>query len=244
MEQTKTEVEHERLLPLWQKGREDPLHFSKFIEALAATGEPRKIAHRFRNPDLDENDVISEWMTQAALAAREALPNIGDPIHFIKWKAKMRTISFIRSFHIRNVVVNCHSCGLAGQRLTRRDGAPSCAACGSGEVTTTRRLVPVDRPIDGNPPLESTLSAQTVQQVADEAIYPVQVEEMRRYLLSRTQGKMTRSIQLFDMIVIHGDRTFTIKKASEEWGVGKVRVVHVMNQLKDRLREYFNKVGS
>lgn len=235
--------QHARLLPLLKRALRDPDEMTVFIEALGATGEPRRLAMKHRNPDLDENDVIAEWYTQAGLAAAKAKLDVGDPIHFIKWMAQKRVLSFIRSFHINNIVVNCHACGADGQRLCRADGMPSCASCGSGNVTTTRRMVPVDRSIDGLPPLESTLSAKTKEQILDEATFDAEMDDLRRYLIKRAGNQRSRAVEAFDAIktyVVQGGnrRDVVLKELAAHWGVGQNRMGIIMRRLKECVSDY------
>lgn len=236
------ENDHAKLLPLLKRAKRNRVALTLFIKELGATGEPDRIARKFRNPDLDENEVIAEWYTQAALAAQKAKLDIGDPIHFIKWRAQKRVLSFIRSFHIRNLVVDCNEpkCGIAGQRLAMTAGMPSCAACGSGNVTTTRRTIPVDRPIDGNPPLESTLTAHTRQEVQNDAIFPCEIDDMRRWLFKKSNGQTTRYIQLFEAFLTYpGDRTYAMKLCAETWGVAPTTVQQALRRLKEKLLDFF-----
>lgn len=199
----------------------------------------RPFAARYRNPDIDRHEVEAIFLTELALAIMDAKLEIGDPIQFILWRARKRTISYLRIFHIDNLVVDCPKCGQAGQRLAMKNGMPVCPSCGSGDVQTDRRRVALTSLAPGGRMmLQDVMGQYSLQDTQEAAMLNMTIEDMRRYLVTRCGGPNTRVIQLFDYLIENQDPSAAITDLSESWGTSSASVWQAMRKLRGRVTEY------
>lgn len=234
-----------KLIELLTKAKTSPdedRYMAQFLKAMSETGEAQRVAIKYRNRDLDRNEVEAVWYTEMALAAQEASLAIGNPIHFIRWRALKRTLSFIRDFHRQNLVVDCLDCQTTGQNLLMVRKTIVCSKCGSDKVRTDRRNFQIHRsPSATEAPFEFTLSRYTKDEVIEMAGHSITIEEMRAYLVKRSGVQSSRVVELFDAMVEFEDVSYVVKVLQERWGTSRSAVWQAMMKLRVRLTDFIQK---
>lgn len=236
----------EELIVLLQKGQQGNNTALRSVIKELGSHQIGRIVKRYKNPDLDMDEVIGVWEREAMLAAFEAKMNIGNPLEFIIWKAHKRTISHIRSFYISHLIVHClePKCEVGWQSFKMEKGVPICAKCHSAKVETTRRTDSIEgRGRPGVPAnsreIESALSEEsTPSTMFDMFTGNIQIAEIRTYLVKRCGSPTASVVQLFDLIVRTNDSSFAIQELARARGVGTTTAWQAMKKLRIRVGEY------
>lgn len=199
----------------------------------------RRVAkYLHKNRQVEDEDLMQEFMIGVALSIQKADLEIGNPIEYIIQQGMYRVRTYLRKNIIQNTTQICLDCGYES-RLNRVGNHYECKKCGSTHIETRETHEHDDiaimnkmSDVDEYDDLIENMSMKTI------------IEEFRA-----TLDKGTRLYNLFMMLYdedINNSNPNVVNYMSEiakKWGTSQTLVVQTKDKLRLKLLKFCNDKG-
>lgn len=186
-----------------------------------------------KNRQVEDEDLMQEFMIGAALSIRKADLDIGDPIEYILSQGVYRVKSYFRKNILKNTTQVCRECGHES-RLHKVGNTYVCRKCGSTDIET-REMYDHDEII-----LENTQSTNDeIERLIDDTGADKIIEQFRDTLDKDTKAYYL-FVLLYDRDINSGnpDVNNYIAEIAKQWGTSQTLVVQTKEKLKNKLLKF------
>ena len=182
-----------------------------------------------KNRQVEDDDLMQEFMIGVALSINKAKLDIGDPIEYIIQQGVYRVRSYLRKHILQGTTQICGDCGYE-TRLNRVNNHYICKKCGSNNITT-RELNDYDEivlmNIEDKSDFEVDLISSLIMDSFEHSLDP-NTNVYQLYILIKN-GINRDNPQIKNYI----------KEIAKIWGgCSEQNVVQAMNKLKNRLEKF------
>lgn len=223
------------LLELAQKG--DKTAEEQLIIGLRDTVMRKRIGkYLSRNRQVENDDLIQEFLIGISIAIPRARLDIGDPIEYIIKQGVFRVRTYLRSNIMKRTTQVCMDCGFES-RLHKVDGKYECRKCKSNNITT--------REINENDEtLFETMTVNNSEAELEDIMFEMVINKFEE-----TLDRGTNVYQLYMLLKsgINRDNPEIknyIKEIAEIWGgCSTTNVLQNMNKLQAKMVKFASDHG-